>query len=459
MSFLEGFYFATLILSTILPLGIALYIFLRDPMSRLNKFFLIMSLGGSVFAGGEAIGFLEGILPNIPGKYLFWSKVNVSGGWLILPSILLLAAEITNKRNLIKNKLLNFYLWGGYFLIIFLLLFTQEYLTIEQRKVVLKSPAAEISFIFYGIPILLGFFWLLFKGYNEKLPFFRKKQIKYTLIGLGIPVISAILLFVAGIFVQRYASLQFKLLFFSTNFTASSISVGFFIIALGILKYSIFINYRETLEIIFKKLTDLVIVMDKMGTIALLNDSLLESLGYTKEKIEGKKLEEFLKNGEKEWEKIKKNFKKTPFFERKITLLTKDKKEIPFLATFFLTKNEIIIVGKEIQALVENQKKLEKEVKKRTIELERAKRTLEDAKTVLEIRVKAKTRQLQEQKEMLDELVKKRTKELQKKINELKKFQEISLGREYRIFQLKEELKGLKKEIESLKKKLKIEEK
>ena len=459
MDFLAGFYLTTLVISTILPLGIGLYIFLKDPLPRLNKFFLVMSLGASVFSGGEAIGFLQGILPNIPEKYLFWSKINLAGGWLILPAGLLLAAELTNKKNLIKNKLLNFYLWGGYFLIIFLLFFTQEYLYIEEGKVQQKSPTAEMIFIFYGIPVLFAFLWLLSKGYKKDLPFFQKNQIKYTLIGLGIPVICTLIFLIVGIFVQKYASSEFRAWFFSANFPASSLGFGFFIIGLGILRYSIFVNYREILEIIFKKLTDLVLVVDKMGRVSLLNDPLLKFLGYTKEEIKGKKIEELLKEGKKEWERIKESFKKSPFFEKRIILLSKDKKEISFLATFSLTKNEIIIVGKEIQNLIEIQQRLEREVKKRTKELERAKKALEDAKTVLEIRVRAKTRQLQEQKEMLDEMVKERTKELQKKIDELKKFQEIALGREYRVFQLKEELERLKKENEDLKKKLKIKEK
>lgn len=83
--------------------------------------------------------------------------------------------------------------------------------------------------------------------------------------------------------------------------------------------------------------------------------------------------------------------------------------------------------------------------------LRRYQATLEESKTILEIKIKARTRELKELAESLDEQVKQRTKELQEKINELEKFQRLTIGREIRMIELKKEIKKLKKELDSQK--------
>jgi len=71
---------------------------------------------------------------------------------------------------------------------------------------------------------------------------------------------------------------------------------------------------------------------------------------------------------------------------------------------------------------------------------------LSDTKTVLEIKVQARTRELRELTENLNEQIKKRTEELQEKIRELEKFQKLSVGRELKMIELKKEIKKTKKE-------------
>ena len=89
-------------------------------------------------------------------------------------------------------------------------------------------------------------------------------------------------------------------------------------------------------------------------------------------------------------------------------------------------------------------RKLEKEVKERTKELE-------EANAVLEIKVRARTRALEEEKELLDEKVKKRTKELQARIDELERFHRLTVGRELKMIELKKEIKRLKEKSEKYK--------
>jgi len=85
---------------------------------------------------------------------------------------------------------------------------------------------------------------------------------------------------------------------------------------------------------------------------------------------------------------------------------------------------------------------------------------LEEIKTTLEIRVKARTRELEELNRQLEELnktleekVKQRTKELQERVNELERFHRLTVGRELKMRELKEEIKKLRKSLEEKKEK------
>jgi len=77
---------------------------------------------------------------------------------------------------------------------------------------------------------------------------------------------------------------------------------------------------------------------------------------------------------------------------------------------------------------------------------------IEEAKAVLEIKIVARTKELRELTESLDEQVKQRTKELQEKLEELEKFHKLTVGRELKMIDLKEEIKKLQKELEKYKK-------
>ncbi len=76
---------------------------------------------------------------------------------------------------------------------------------------------------------------------------------------------------------------------------------------------------------------------------------------------------------------------------------------------------------------------------------------LNEAKIVLEIKVKARTKELEELAKGLDEKVKERTKELQEKIEELERFHRLAVGRELKMLELKEEIKKLEEELKKYK--------
>ena len=70
----------------------------------------------------------------------------------------------------------------------------------------------------------------------------------------------------------------------------------------------------------------------------------------------------------------------------------------------------------------------------------------QEMESVLAIRIKARTRELESQAANLENEVQARTKELQEKIKELEKFNKLSVGRELKMIELKEEIKKLKRE-------------
>ena len=113
----------------------------------------------------------------------------------------------------------------------------------------------------------------------------------------------------------------------------------------------------------------------------------------------------------------------------------------------FVRKSPIIIREKTKEEIIE-----EKSEEARSIELLliRGKNAisngdLKEAKTVLEIKVQARTKELQELAERQEELVKQRTEELQQKLMEMERFEKLAVGRELKMIELKKEIKELEK--------------
>jgi len=103
----------------------------------------------------------------------------------------------------------------------------------------------------------------------------------------------------------------------------------------------------------------------------------------------------------------------------------------------------------EAERLVQKERELtqmlEEKIKEKT-------RELEESKTILEIKVAARTRELRELAASLDQQVKEKTKELQEKVNELETSNRLMVGRELKMVELKEEIKRLREELEKYKK-------
>ena len=105
-----------------------------------------------------------------------------------------------------------------------------------------------------------------------------------------------------------------------------------------------------------------------------------------------------------------------------------------------------VLVQSTIKELREKEG-LELKVAQRTQELERAKMNLEELNAVLEIRVRARTRELELLNQTLEEKIVARTNDLESKIKDLETFQKITVGRELKMIELKEENARLRAQI------------
>jgi hypothetical protein len=117
--------------------------------------------------------------------------------------------------------------------------------------------------------------------------------------------------------------------------------------------------------------------------------------------------------------------------------------------------SEVAKINLKLRELTEE---LEQKVKERTAELERERASLE-------IKVRERTRELKELTEKQEEIIKERTRELREKVEELEKmkkeleervaeleeFRKVTVGREMKMIELKQEIERLKKELEKYK--------
>ncbi len=187
-------------------------------------------------------------------------------------------------------------------------------------------------------------------------------------------------------------------------------------------------NYRN----FFESANDLIQSLDPKGNFIYVNKKWIETLGYTREEV--KKLNAFdviRKDYEKHCKEIIKRISKGERLENVETVfVAKNGKEIyvegnlsgrfkngKFIATFGIFRD------------VTESRKMERELKARTKELEKA-------------NIKAN--------QLVEEL-KKSQKELQDKVEELERFRRITINRELKMIELKKKIKRLEESIEKLK--------
>ncbi|MCX6764325.1 MAG: PAS domain S-box protein [Candidatus Nealsonbacteria bacterium] len=218
---------------------------------------------------------------------------------------------------------------------------------------------------------------------------------------------------------------------------------------------------------IFDKIIEPVVIFDPNGNINYVNETLIKIGEYGLKEIQSKPIIFLLPDREKNRIEslIREVLKEGKTYRDFNTFFqTKNKKEIPIALTLIpLLEGKKIIGGfaiivdiRQLEGLLEGlnraRSELEQRVKERTrdleqktSELEKAKMAIEEAKNILEVKVAARTRELKELNEKLEEKVGQRTKELQEKLNELDKWYRLTVGRELKMIELKEEINKFKK--------------
>jgi PAS domain S-box-containing protein len=291
-----------------------------------------------------------------------------------------------------------------------------------------------ILFSIYFISTFFISFILLVREYFFLKSPREKIKIGYFIIGFLIPFFGTIILDVLLPLIKfgEFAGITYSLYF---------VTFGYFFIGIGVLGYGLFIDYREVLEKIFRGLTEMVIITDREGTILMTNEITLSKFNYKKEEFIGKKIEESIKGGREEFKEISKKLKRFgDVFEKRLYFLTKARKPIPFLSSISLTKEGIIFVGQDIKEILSYQEKLKREIREKTAQLE-------EAKSILEIKVAARKKELADLTQSLEERVRQKTKELRERIEELEKFQKLLRGRELKMVELEKEIERLKGEL------------
>jgi hypothetical protein len=119
---------------------------------------------------------------------------------------------------------------------------------------------------------------------------------------------------------------------------------------------------------------------------------------------------------------------------------------------------QILVLTSGLFFIAENYGNFSEVFRKKQEKLIEAQEQVEEAKAVLEIKVRARTRELKELSNSLESQVKERTKEIQEKMKELEKFQKLAVNRELRMVELKQKINELEKKTKKPRKILKINE-
>ncbi|MDP2737066.1 MAG: PAS domain-containing protein [bacterium] len=173
-------------------------------------------------------------------------------------------------------------------------------------------------------------------------------------------------------------------------------------------------------ETILQSQVDMVMTCDMNRELTFVNKATCDALGYKPEELLGQEFR-ILYSNEEEYKGVLKLFKETIekgfARNREIVFLTKNKEEIPAVYNTAALKDSS---GKLIGGLG-------------------VARDMRETQKLI--------RKLEELTKNLENQVKKRTEELQQRVSELEKFHELTVGRELKMVELKEEIKKLEEKL------------
>ncbi len=156
-----------------------------------------------------------------------------------------------------------------------------------------------------------------------------------------------------------------------------------------------------------------------------INQTFEEITGYEKMEVIGSKIDFLFKNKGKLESFVARVASKKDTVEEEMSLTTKGGREIPVKVSALARRDNegnfsgYFLTIDDITETKRFEEELEKKIRERTKELEKAKERLEENEKVLEVKVNARTRELREMNEKLEERVQERTRELEKKAKQL----------------------------------------
>lgn len=163
------------------------------------------------------------------------------------------------------------------------------------------------------------------------------------------------------------------------------------------------------------------------------NKSFQDITGYEKMEVIGNSVDSLFENKGKIESFIAKVASRKDIVEEEAVLLTKEKRKIPVKISALSRKDDegnfsgYFLTITDITESKRFEEELERKIRERTEELQKAKERLEDSEKVLEIKIAARTRELAELNEKLEGRVAERTKEIEEKAEELQqKAEEMS---------------------------------
>jgi len=399
------------IISMTINFSLGLYLLYENWKSSLNRILVLIFFTFVFWALGE-VGMR---LASSAEKARFWQ--NFSGfGWLFIGSLLLHFMLIySKKKKILRNKLTYFVLytppivflylaWNTNFIFQSVAKFSLGYYDIPGTKFLFLVAYLEIYFL-----LALYLCWQVYKKSSRMQ---EKKQAKCIFIGSLFPImvgsITDVILPIWGIPVIGLAATLNSILAVS--------------IVYAIQKYKLMgISPQLAAEKIVTSMRDSLVVVNPDGTIAMVNKATEDLLEYKEREMIGRPLETLFEEDEK---KLGNLLKDETIENLRVKCLTRDKKTIPIsLSSSDVRDKYGDLIGRIIVA------KDMREIENLIVELEKARNNLEE-------RVKEKTRQLEKSRN-----------ELILKLEELEKWRRVTVEREEKMIQLKEETEELKEKL------------
>ncbi len=426
---------ALMIAPTVL-VSLAIFVLLKDPYAKLNKFFGAYTLAAALFS--FCLGMRSASL--IPEVALSWAKASGVGSIFMTPFFLFFILIFTKHHKWMDNFFTYLITLG-----ISAILYVGDYIAtttqIENiyqdasgRWVTPTTLPGRINEIWIPLLMLIGliFCWRFYKETKDPS---EKKQALFIMIAGVVPLVSGVL---SQIILPEIGAPILVINTFRLSFSLSTILIAV-TLSYAISRYELFalLTPSATADIIIETIKEALIVVDSKMNIEFVNTSTTNLLKYRKDELVGRSIEYIFYQEKEDMETFKESIvskiqKKEDVMDAETILLDKDGETISVRLSSSTLKNK---QGKVIGIVITATDMSE----------------IKELISILEIKVKARTRAVEEERAGLAEKIKERTSELEKErkelaenMEELEKFQKLAIGREMKMIELKKELNELK---------------